>query len=117
MELWQLLITFFAGSVTILTFFEKVGMIKKVKEQKQLQKNQNDALLAILRNELYRSFKENRIYNAWTMSESGVQHKMHQAYKALHGNGEEEAWWQHKLKWEILNEEEYHKLVMARKSE
>lgn len=106
-----MIITGCAGVITLLTFFEKIGVTKKVKETRILQENQNQALLAILRNELYRSFKENREYEAWTDAECGVQTKMHEAYKNLHGNGEETLWWHKKQTWAIVSDEEFHDIV------
>lgn len=76
-----------------------------------LQEDQNNALLAILRNELYRSFRLNRDLEVWTDDECFVQTKLHQAYKSLHGNGEEEIWWEKKKTWRIVSHEEYDDLL------
>lgn len=135
MELWQLIISICAGTITILTALEKLGVtgkIKKVdtefnelkkvvihiedisKSQQEfgtLQKDQNTALLAILRNDLYQSFKEHRDLGVWTDDESNVQTKLHCAYRALHGNGEEELWWEKKRTWRIVSNEEYKELL------
>ena len=113
MEVWQLIISVCAGLITIMTFLDKVGLTKSIKkvdcefkELKRLpeqiknlsteieginnfQKMQNQALLAILRNDLYRCFKDNRDLGAWTDDECQVQTKMHEVYKVLGGNGEE----------------------------
>lgn len=135
MELWQIIVATCAGVVTILTAFEKLGVTNKLKkvdmefnemrklianvaeiirsqqEFGELQKDQNTALLAILRNDLYQSFKIHRDLEAWTDDESNVQTKLHLAYRALHGNGEEELWWEKKKKWKIVSNEEYKELV------
>lgn len=138
MELWQVIITACAGIVTILTAFEKLGVTSKLKkvdmefnelrklvsnvaeinksqqEFGELQKDQNTALLAILRNDLYQSFKIHRDLGAWTDDEANVQTKLHLAYRALHGNGEEEIWWDKKKKWKIVSNEEYTELISRR---
>lgn len=135
METWQVVIASCAGFVTILTLFEKIGWTSKVKkadadfnqmrkmlntidtmnnlqqEFLALQKDQNAALLAILRNELYQSFKINRELEAWTDDECSVQTKLHEAYKALHGNGEESIWWEKKKSWKIVSNEEYKEIL------
>lgn len=134
MEIWQMVVSICAGIVTIVTVFEKLGITKRVKKVDkdfselktlpaqvksiqdqlnlfgELQMNQNEALLAILRNALYQSFKENRDIAAWTDDEANVQTKMHLAYNALHGNGEEELWWEKKKTWRIVSPEEYKEL-------
>lgn len=135
MELWQLIVSICAGIITLLTALEKLGVtgsLKKIErdftelkklnvqmadmnnkqeEFGELQRDQNKALLAILRSELYKSFRINRQYKIWTDDECSVQTKLHDAYKALHGNGEEEIWWNHKKTWAIVTEAEYQKLV------
>ena len=135
MTTWQIVITTCAGFITILTLFEKLGITSRlrradadVKEVRQLitsvnnmttlqkelmnlQKDQNNALLAILRNELYKSFKTNRDIEAWTDDECAVQTKLHAAYKALYGNGEEDIWWEKKKTWRIVSNEEYQELI------
>lgn len=137
MVLWQLIISTCAGIITIITVLEKLGIITKIKkvdtdstelkklitqvteiyksqqEFGTLQKDQNNALLAILRNALYQSFKEHREIGAWTDDEAGVQTKIHYAYRALNGNGEEELWWEKKKTWKIVSSEEY-KEIMAK---
>ena len=82
-----------------------------------LQKDQNGALLAILRNELYQSFRMNRELGIWTDDESFVQTKLHEAYKNLHGNGEEEIWWEKKKNWNIVTNDEYEELMCNKKHE
>lgn len=135
METWQLFVSICAGVVTIATLFEKLGVTSKLKRvdvdfnelkklnyqfadiiQKQeefgeLQKDQNTALLAILRSDLYQSFKEHRDIGAWTDDEANVQTKLHTAYRNLHGNGEEELWWDKKKAWKIVSNEEYQELL------
>lgn len=135
METWQLIISVCAGLITIMTFFDKVGLTKSVKkvdcefkELKRLpeqiknlsteieginnfQKMQNQALLAILRNELYRCFKDNRDLGAWTDDDCQVQTKMHEVYKVLGGNGEEAIWWEKKKSWKICSEDEMQELI------
>ena len=81
-----------------------------------LQKDQNGALLAILRNELYRSFRMNRELGVWTDDECFVQTKLHEAYKNLHGNGEEEIWWEKKKNWNIVTNDEYDELIRNKKN-
>lgn len=134
MELWQTIISICAGIITIVTVLEKLGISKRfskvdrdfnslkqlpdqvkviqdeLKNLGGLQLNQNNALLAMLRNTLYQSFKDNRDLAAWTDDECSVQTKIHNAYKALHGNGEEEIWWERKKTWKIVSNEEYEKL-------
>ena len=131
MEIWQVAVTICAGIITMITVLEKLGItggIKKIErefnELKKLnitmsdinksqqefgesQKDQNNALLAILRNELYQSFKIHRHLAIWTDDEANVQTKLHLAYRALKGNGEEELWWEKKKTWTIVSAEEY----------
>lgn len=115
MELWQVVVSGCAGLITLLTFLEKIGLTKKVKTTEDKFKNQNLALLAILRNELYKCFKENREVGVWTDAECGVQTKMHDAYKSLGGNGEEKLWWDKKESWEIVSDEAYYELTESKK--
>ena len=99
METWQLIISICAGLITIMTFFDKVGLTKSVKKvdsdfkelkglpeqinnlsaeiegMGNLQKIQNQALLAILRNDLYRCFKDYRDLGAWTDDDCQVQQR------------------------------------------
>ena len=134
MELWQTIVSICAGIITIVTVLEKLGINKRVskidnefnslkklpdqvkgiqdelKNLGNLQINQNNALLAMLRNTLYQSFKDNRDISAWTDDECSVQTKMHNAYQMLHGNNEEEIWWERKKTWKIVSNEEYDKL-------
>lgn len=135
METWQLIISICAGLITIMTFFDKVGLTKSVKKvdsdfkelkglpeqinnlsaeiegMDNLQKIQNQALLAILRNDLYRCFKDHRDLGAWTDDDCQVQTKIHEAYKALGGNGEEAIWWEKKKSWKIYSEDEMQELI------
>ena len=135
MEAWQLIISICAGVVTMITVLEKLGIIGGIKkierefselkkinanmngltegQQKfgELQKDQNNALLALLRNDLYQSFKMHRLYKVWTDDECTVQTKLHLAYRALNGNGEEELWWEKKKSWTIVTDEEFRKIV------
>jgi len=135
METWQLIISICAGLITIMTFFDKVGLTKSVKKVDSdfkelkglpeqinnlsaeiegignLQKIQNQALLAILRNDLYRCFKDHRDLGAWTDDDCQVQTKIHEAYKALGGNGEEAIWWEKKKSWKIYSEDEMQELI------
>jgi hypothetical protein len=118
-----------------MTFFDKVGLTKSVKKADSdfkelkglpeqinnlsaeiegmgnLQKIQNQALLAILRNDLYRCFKDHRDLGAWTDDDCQVQTKIHEAYKALGGNGEEAIWWEKKKSWKIYSEDEMQELI------
>lgn len=134
MELWQTIVSICAGIITIVTVLEKLGILKRFSKVDQefnslkqlpnqvksiqdelknlgnLQTDQTNALLAMLRNTLYQSFKDNRDLSAWTDDECSVQTKIHNAYKALHGNGEEEIWWERKKTWKIVSNEEYEKL-------
>lgn len=138
MELWKLLVSICAGVITLLTVLEKLGItggIKKIEcefnELKklgghitsinnnqllfgELQKDQNNALLAILRNELFQSFRNNRELKIWTDDECAVQTKLHLAYRALMGNGEEEIWWDKKKQWRIVSVEEYREATDCR---
>ena len=135
MDTWQIIVSTCAGLITILTVSDKLGITGKLKkadtglneiekivknitdfsaQQQQLvnlQKDQNGALLAILRNELYQSFRINRELGVWTDDESFVQTKLHEAYKNLHGNGEEEIWWEKKKNWTIVTHDEYDELM------
>ena len=134
MVAWQLIVSISAGIITLITVFEKLGIMGKFKkvdkefnelkkltsnisnimvqqqEFTKLQKIQNEALLAILRNGLYQSFKENRDLEVWTDDEANVQTKLHLAYRALNGNGEEEIWWDKKKTWRIVSNEEYNQI-------
>ena len=138
MELWQTIVSICAGIITIVTVLEKLGISKRVskidnefnslkklpdqvkgiqdelKNLGNLQITQNNALLAMLRNTLYQSFKDHRDISAWTDDECSVQTKMHNAYKMLHGNSEEEIWWERKKTWKIVSNEEYDKLQKER---
>lgn len=137
MELWQTIISICAGVITIVTVLEKLGISKRVskidnefnslkqlpnqvkniqeelKNLGNLQIDQTNALLAMLRNTLYQSFKDNRDVAAWTDDECSVQTKIHNAYKTLHGNGEEEIWWEKKKTWKIVSSEEYENLLQS----
>ena len=140
MDTWQIIVSTCAGLLTILTVSDKLGITGKLKkadtglneiekivkhiteindQQQQLvtlQKDQNGALLAILRNELYQSFRLNRELGVWTDDESFVQTKLHDAYKILHGNGEEEIWWEKKKNWNIVTNDEYEELMRNKKT-
>ena len=140
MDTWQIIVSACAGLLTILTVSDKLGITGKLKkadmginevekiikniteisnQQQQLvnlQKDQNGALLAILRNELYESFRMNRELGVWTDDESFVQTKLHEAYKILHGNGEEEIWWEKKKNWNIVTNDEYEELMRNKKT-
>ena len=140
MDTWQIIVSTCAGLITILTVSDKLGITGKLKkadigineiekivknitefsnQQQQLvnlQQDQNRALLAILRNELYRSFRLNRELGVWTDDESFVQTKLHEAYKNLHGNGEEEIWWEKKKNWNIVTNDEYEELMRNKKT-
>jgi len=129
MEFWQLILSICAGVITIITFLDKVGITKSVKQVdsdfkevknllsqvakmsgeieaiNKLQPKQSEALLALLRNDLYRCFKENRQLAAWSDDECRVQAKLHEAYHGLGGNGEEDIWWEKKKQWKILSKD------------
>ena len=135
MNTYQVVVTVCAGIITIFTLLEKLGLTARIKKidsdfdemrmmskhianinefQKEfmvLQEGQNNALLAILRNELYQSFRHNRDIGVWTDEECFVQTKLHQAYKSLNGNGEEEIWWEKKKTWRIVSSTEYNELL------
>lgn len=141
METWQLIISICAGIVTILSVLEKLGLTNKFRkldfefnelrklsanvagiitnqqEFGELQKDQNNALLAILRNDLYQSFKIHRDLGVWTDDEANVQTKLHAAYRALNGNGEEELWWEKKKSWKIVSVEEHRELISKYRQE
>jgi len=134
MELWQIIVTTCAGIITLLTFFDKIGLTKSIKSIDgnikdfkelmkdvgsletelgtivHLQKSHTDALTAMLRNSLYRCFKEYRNIAAWTDDECRVQTVLHEAYKALGGNAEEDIWWNQKTQWKILTDDEVESL-------
>ena len=135
MTVWQTFVTICAGIITIVTVLEKLGILGKLKStttdfdrmkeviimvndiQKSLddisknQLYQQEALIALIRNELYRSFKENRNIEAWTDDEANVQTKLHKIYNMMGGNGEEGIWWAKKQEWKIVTPEEYRKLL------
>lgn len=135
METWQMIVSFCASIITILTLAEKIrgtnsfkqldsamGDLKTVPQNiatlktdltqlSSLQISQNAALLALLRNDLYRCFKDNRDIAAWTDDDARVQTTLHEVYRALNGNGEEEIWWEKKKTWRIVSDTEYHELV------
>jgi hypothetical protein len=128
MEFYQIVVTACAGLITLLTLFEKLGWTARVKKADadfnelrkmiatmdkllELQKDQNSALLAVLRNELYQSFRLNRDLGIWTDDECSVQTKLHKAYKDLGGNGEEDIWWEKKKNWKIVSNDEYRELM------
>lgn len=141
MDTWQIIVSTCAGLLTILTVSDKLGITGKLKkadkeineiekivnniadfstQQQQLinlHKDQNNALLAILRNELYQSFRLNRELGVWTDDECFVQTKLHEAYKNLHGNGEEEIWWEKKKNWNIVTNDEYEELMNTKKAQ
>ena len=141
MAVWQLVVSICAGVITLITVLEKLGItggIKKIEREftelkklglhiadininqqefGSLQKDQNNALLAILRNELFQSFRNNRELKVWTDDECAVQTKLHLAYRALHGNGEEEIWWNRKTQWTIVSVEKYRELLDAKECE
>jgi len=105
MDTWQIVVASAAGFVTLFTLFEKLGVTNKLKkvdtdfnEMRKmlanlheinksqqdllcLQRDQNNALLALLRNDLYQSFKIHRDLGAWTDDEANVQTKLHAAKK------------------------------------
>ena len=135
MEVWQLIVSICAGIITIITLLDKLGLLravkrvntdfselKKMSEQiliiqqnlvgiSELQIVQNQALLALIRNDLYQCFKMNRDIGVWTDDEANVQNKLHEVYKDLKGNGEESIWWEKKKDWKIVSNEEYRELL------
>ena len=138
METWQYIVTLCAGIITFITFFDKIGVTKSVKkvdadfkelkgliEQVSktgaeveaitaLQEKQTQALLSILRNDLYRCFKDHRDIAAWTDDDCRVQTNIHEAYTALGGNGEEAIWWEKKKTWKIISEDELEDLKLRK---
>ena len=141
MAVWQLVVSICAGVITLITVLEKLGItggIKKIEREftelkklgvhisdinvnqlefGSLQRDQNNALLAILRNELFQSFRNNRELKIWTDDECAVQTKLHLAYRALHGNGEEEIWWERKKQWTIVSAQKYQEMQDVRDCE
>lgn len=139
MENWQIFVSLCAGFLVIINLADKIGLTNKVKkvdadykELKKLldnftslstsvevltglQEKQNQALLALLRNDLYRCFKDNRDIAAWTDDDCRVQTKLHEAYRALNGNGEESIWWDRKVTWKIVSEEELRTLIAEKR--
>lgn len=134
-ETWEIIISIAAGLITIITLIDKFGILgQKVKKLDNyletiegLPKKMDDlkeqvggvgeanivitrALRGIIKNELYRSFKEHREIGAWTDDECRVQTSLHDIYQALGGNGEETIWWQKKSNWKIVSEDEYDRL-------
>lgn len=134
MEVWQIVVSFCAGLITVISFLDKIGVVHKVKkvdtdfkglkglpeqiriildnieDLSELQVAQNQALLAMMRNDLYTCFKEHREMNAWTDDECQVQTKIHDAYHALGGNGEETIWWDKKKAWSIYSDEQMQRI-------
>lgn len=85
---------------------------KSMEEMKKTDVVMTRALRGLIRNDLYRSFKENRELGAWTDDESRVQTSLHEIYQSLGGNGEETIWWNKKQNWKIVTQEEYEKLYV-----
>ena len=130
MENWQIFVSFCTGIIAFISVLDKVGVLATVKKAEssynelqdlirqsgelserirlitETQDKQNKALLAILRNHLYRSFRDNRRSESWSDDECRVQTLLHGAYVDLDGNGEESIWWSQKLTWKVLSEEE-----------
>lgn len=130
MENWQIFVSFCTGIIAFISVLDKVGVLATVKRAEtsynelqdlisqsgelserirlitETQDKQNKALLAILRNHLYRSFRDNRRSESWSDDECRVQTLLHGAYVDLDGNGEESIWWSQKLTWKVLSEEE-----------
>lgn len=139
LENWRIFVGICAGIVTLITFLDKVGVtgrVKRIRENAEKlaeitdsitnavtamnklaeqQEAQREALLALIRNALFRSFKEHRDIEAWTDEECMVQTRLHEAYIANGGNGEEAIWWDKKKTWEIVSVEEHKRRVEARK--
>ena len=130
MENWQIFVSVCTGIIAFISVLDKVGVLATVKRAEssynelqalikqsgdlsesvrlitETQDKQNKALLAILRNHLYRSFRDNRRSESWSDDECRVQTLLHGAYVDLEGNGEEAIWWSQKLTWKVLSEEE-----------
>lgn len=130
MENWQIFVSVCTGIIAFISVLDKVGVLATVKRAEssynelqalikqsgdlsesvrlitETQDKQNKALLAILRNHLYRSFRDNRRSESWSDDECRVQTLLHGAYVDLDGNGEEAIWWSQKLTWKVLSEEE-----------
>ena len=130
MENWQIFVSVCTGIIAFISVLDKVGVLATVKRAEssynelqalikqssdlsesvrlitETQDKQNKALLANLRNHLYRSFRDNRRSESWSDDECRVQTLLHGAYVDLDGNGEEAIWWSQKLNWKVLSEEE-----------
>ena len=130
MENWQIFVSVCTGIIAFISVLDKLGVLATVKRAEssynelqalikqsgdlsesvrlitETQDKQNKALLAILRNHLYRSFRDNRRSESWSDDECRVQTLLHGAYVDLEGNGEEAIWWSQKLTWKVLSEEE-----------
>ena len=130
MENWQIFVSVCTGIIAFISVLDKLGVLATVKRAEssynelqalikqsgdlsesvrlitETQDKQNKALLAILRNHLYRSFRDNRRSESWSDDECRVQTLLHGAYVDLDGNGEEAIWWSQKLTWKVLSEEE-----------
>lgn len=96
-------------------FKTDMGTLKtNVSGMNDLQVLQKDALLAMLRNDLFRCFRDNRNIGAWTDDDCQVQTTLHAVYRALKGGDskeEEELWWDRKKTWKIVTETEYQRLL------
>lgn len=130
MDQWTFAISIISGVLVIIALMDKIGVLSKLKKidndyrelqdllkdfesssvnlatLAEIQQNQNLALLAMLRDHLYRSFRDNRSNAAWSDDECRVQTNLHEAYKSLNGNGEEAIWWSQKLTWRVVSQEE-----------
>lgn len=131
MEIWQLAVTIASGVIVILNLIERLGITKAFKDTQELKEVpeliekltitvekmssriqiQDQAILSMLRNDLYKSFKEHRDIGAWTDEECSVQTKIHESYIAMGGNGTEALWWEKKKQWKIVTEQEYNRLI------
>lgn len=137
MELWQIIISIAAGLITLSTFIEKIGKaVQNVKkadnymdevrslpgkiealtyqfaETNRISGLMSEALKSILRNELYICFKDHREIGACTDDEFRVQTALHHAYTRLGGNGEEAVWWEKKIQWKIVTDDEFERLYV-----
>ena len=137
MDPWQIIISIAAGIITLATLFEKLGNVLKkakraddsmdelhklpvkieaisceLKETNRVNALMSEAIKSILRNELYICFKEHRDIGACTDDEFRVQTALHDAYHRLGGNSEESVWWDKKVKWNIVSEEEFERLYL-----
>jgi hypothetical protein len=90
--------------------------LDKPDNKSEVQDKRREALLAVLKGQLFGSFKKHRSVKAWTDDEFHMQTVFHELFVALGGNGEESVWWEQKRSWDIVDEEDLERLKNKVKS-